>query len=251
MTSEPDTGAGVRPHEKRHGESTMASRPKERVVYAAGMVQGIVLVTFPAASTIFTDPAEYDLSSTQYGTLFLPQVVTAIADRPARRRNSAAASAPSASTSRASPPVCVSMALLLVSSFLTSDQRSRTPLLLLATAFLGAGFGLTVPDFEHLYGRVPPDAPPIARSSCSTRCSGSAPFSRRCSSRSSSGLGFWWGLPVTSAALLVVLLVVSLSATRCACTPVRRRRGAGTERDACSLLGLTPDSRSSTASARP
>jgi MFS family permease len=42
-------------------------------------VQGVVLVTFPAASTIFTDPAEYDLSSTQYGTLFLPQVITAVA----------------------------------------------------------------------------------------------------------------------------------------------------------------------------
>jgi hypothetical protein len=35
-------------------------------------------VTFPAASKVLTDPAEYDLSSTQYGTLFLPQVVTAI-----------------------------------------------------------------------------------------------------------------------------------------------------------------------------
>jgi hypothetical protein len=29
-----------------------------RVVYAAGVVQGIALVTFPAASTILTDPAE-------------------------------------------------------------------------------------------------------------------------------------------------------------------------------------------------
>ena len=33
------------------------------MVYAAGLVQGIVLVTFPAASTIFTDPDEYGLSS--------------------------------------------------------------------------------------------------------------------------------------------------------------------------------------------
>ena len=49
------------------------------IVYAAGLVQGIVLVTFPAASTIFTDPDEYDLSSSQYGAMFLPQVVTAIA----------------------------------------------------------------------------------------------------------------------------------------------------------------------------
>ena len=56
----------------------MASRAETSAVYGAGIVQGIALVTFPAASTIFTDPAEYDLSSTQYGTLFLPQVVLAI-----------------------------------------------------------------------------------------------------------------------------------------------------------------------------
>ncbi len=35
----------------------MASRAETAVVNAAGLVQGIVLVTFPAASTIFTAPA--------------------------------------------------------------------------------------------------------------------------------------------------------------------------------------------------
>jgi hypothetical protein len=44
----------------------MASRAETTAVYGAGLVQGIVLVTFPAASTVFKDPAEYDLSSTQY-----------------------------------------------------------------------------------------------------------------------------------------------------------------------------------------
>ena len=57
----------------------MATQTERTVVYAAGVVQGIALVTFPAASTILTDPSEYDLSNTQYGILFLPQVVTAIA----------------------------------------------------------------------------------------------------------------------------------------------------------------------------
>jgi hypothetical protein len=32
----------------------MATEKEAKVVYAAGLVQGIVLVTFPAASTIFT-----------------------------------------------------------------------------------------------------------------------------------------------------------------------------------------------------
>ena len=41
----------------------MATQTERSVVYAAGVVQGIALVTFPAASTILTDPSEYDLSS--------------------------------------------------------------------------------------------------------------------------------------------------------------------------------------------
>src|SRR5215472_6710484 len=56
----------------------MASKTERTVVNAAGLVQGIVLVTFPAASTIFTEKSEYGLSSTQYGVMFLPQVALAI-----------------------------------------------------------------------------------------------------------------------------------------------------------------------------
>ena len=47
----------------------MASRLESGVVYAAAAVQGIVLVTFPAASTIFTSPDEYALSSTEFFAL--------------------------------------------------------------------------------------------------------------------------------------------------------------------------------------
>ena len=56
----------------------MASTAENRVVNLAGLVQGITLVTFSAASSIFTDPTEYDPSNSQYGAIFLPQVVTAL-----------------------------------------------------------------------------------------------------------------------------------------------------------------------------
>lgn len=57
----------------------MASKTERTVVNAAGLVQGIVLVTFPSASTIFTSKSEYGLSNSQYGAMFLPQVALAIA----------------------------------------------------------------------------------------------------------------------------------------------------------------------------
>ena len=53
----------------------MASRTEvDRRRRIGGTRSGIVLVTFPAASTIFTDPDEYDLSSSRYRH-FLPQVL--------------------------------------------------------------------------------------------------------------------------------------------------------------------------------
>ena len=55
----------------------MASKTERAVINVAGLVQGIVLVTFPAASTIFTAKSDYGLSSIQYGDMFLPQVLTA------------------------------------------------------------------------------------------------------------------------------------------------------------------------------
>jgi MFS family permease len=122
----------------------MATRAETSVVYTAGAVQEIVLVTFPAASTIFTDPNRYDLSNTEYGVLFLPQVATAIT-----------ASLLGASLARRfgtkrvylAGLACglVSMLLLIVSQFFESDTSVAFPLLLVATAFLGVGFGLTVP----------------------------------------------------------------------------------------------------------
>src|SRR5687768_7282027 len=56
----------------------MAVPRETAAVYAAGLVQGVALVTFPAASTIFTSPTYYDLSGTAYGAMFLPQAITAI-----------------------------------------------------------------------------------------------------------------------------------------------------------------------------
>jgi hypothetical protein len=56
----------------------VTSRAESATINASGLVQGIALVTFPAASVIFTARTDYDLSSSQYGLLFVPQMSTAI-----------------------------------------------------------------------------------------------------------------------------------------------------------------------------
>ena len=47
----------------------MPTQTEIAAVNAAGLVQGITLVTFPAASSIFTAKSEYALSSGLYGDI--------------------------------------------------------------------------------------------------------------------------------------------------------------------------------------
>ena len=186
----------------------MASRAETSAVYGAGIVQGIALVTFPAASTILTDPAEYDLSSTQYAALFLPQVITAIAasllgarlgDRFGIKRVYMAGLVAG----------LLSMTLLIVSQFFTSDQSLAYAMLLVATACLGAGFGLTVPALNIFAAAFHPagvDRAILVLNALLGLGTVLAPVFVAIFV----GLGFWWGMPVTSAAMLLALLLVSL-----------------------------------------
>jgi len=184
----------------------MASRAETGVVYAAGVVQGIALVTFPAASTILTDPGEYDLSSTQYGALFLPQVVTAI---------SAALLGASLGGRFGTKRVylaglcagLLSMALLLVSALFAGDTSAYV-LLLTATACLGAGFGLTVPALNTLAAAFHRERPARAILVLNALL-GFGTVLAPVFVAVFDGLGAWWGLPLTSAILLVALLLVS------------------------------------------
>jgi len=53
-------------------------RTEIAAIYLTGLIQGICLVTFPAAGSIFRSPEAHGLTSNEYGTLFLPMIVCAI-----------------------------------------------------------------------------------------------------------------------------------------------------------------------------
>jgi MFS family permease len=186
----------------------MATATESRVVYVAALAQGIALVTFPAASTIFTDPTGYGLSKTQYGDMFLPQVVLAIttallgaglATRFGSKRLYMAGLAADV----------VSMTLLVVSWGFADDKAAAYPLLLVATGFLGAGFGLTVPalnTFAAAFHRDAEDRAVLVLNALLGLGTALAPVFVAIFV----GLGFWWGLPVLTSVFIVGLLAVSI-----------------------------------------
>lgn len=109
------------------------------------------------APVAWTARGDYGLSSVLYGDMFLPQVVAAIAGSLL-----GAGLARRITTKRVYllGLVCslVSMGLLLASVPVKTDQSIAYPLLLVATASLGAGFGLTVPVLNTFTSLFHPEA---------------------------------------------------------------------------------------------
>lgn len=127
-----------------HAENkTSACRSEVVIVYLAGLVQGLALVTFPATSTVFTSTQFYGLTSDQYGAMFVPMVTCAILGS-----TLGGAVARRWGTKRLYlAGLCfnfLSMSILLLSQVVMGRHALAYGVLLAALAFLGAGFGTTV-----------------------------------------------------------------------------------------------------------
>ncbi len=186
----------------------MADRREVAAVYGAGLIQGIALVTFPAASSILTSPTEYALTNTAYGSLFLPQAVAAIASALASARLTRRFGLKSVFLAGLGGDL-VSMSLLVLSQFAIGDGALPYLMLLLATTALGIGFGLAVPALNILAAGMFPaaaDRAVLYLNALLGLGTALAPLLVAVFL----GLGVWWGLPLMTAILLAVLIVVGL-----------------------------------------
>jgi MFS family permease len=191
----------------------VARKAEGIVVNIAGLAQGIALVAFPASSTILLARGSYDLSSGQYGLMFVPQFIAAIV-----------ASLLGAGllwpglTGRVSEKTIyltglaadlAAMVLLAVSWLAVHQHALAYGLLLIATACLGAGFGLAVPALNTLTAAFRPEAVDTAVLVLNALLglgTALAPLFIAVFN----GIGFWTGLPLLTACLLAGLIAVSL-----------------------------------------
>jgi MFS family permease len=186
----------------------MATRSEIGAVYAGAVVQGIVLVAFPAVSSIFTSRAHYGLSDTEYGGMFVPQAITAIL---------AALLGAGLTRKIGGKKVLliglaadlVSMALLFGSQFATGAHELAFGLLVAATGCLGLGFGFVVPSLNTFTAAFFPDK--VDRSILTLNAllgvgTALAPIFATLFV----GLGFWWGLPLLMGVLTLLLVLFTL-----------------------------------------
>ena len=185
-----------------------ASRTDIGVVYSAAVVQGLCLVTFPAASSIFTSPDGFGFDSTRYGTMFVPQVVLAIlssglAPQLARRWSLRRVLLVGFSGN------IVSMALLALSRLLLGAPDVAFGVLLVATGALGLGFGATVMALNTYAEAFFPrraDAAVLALNALLGLGTALAPVLVAIVV----GLGAWWLLPVVVAFIMMLIFGIAL-----------------------------------------
>jgi MFS family permease len=186
-------------------------RSESGVVFAAGVVQGVALVTFPAASTILTSPQYYGLSHSAYGGIFLPQAVAAIAASLLGARLSRSLTVKRVYLFGIMADF-VSMALLLLSQLAMRNTTLAYVMLLVATACLGAGFGLTVPSLNTLIAAFYPKM--VGRALLALNALlGVGTVLAPVLVAVFIGLGHWSGLPLVVAIALAILMAISLGLT--------------------------------------
>jgi MFS family permease len=190
------------------GEPDATVRRREVVtVYAVGLFQGISLVAFPAAATILQSPTGYDLSKNQYGILFLPQVILAITGSLAMPTLSRRFSLRQVLLVGVAADT-LAMALLVVSNLVRADSGAF-PLLLLATAMLGLGFGLTLSAISTYAGAFMPERRAVALTALNVLLglgTALAPLLIAVFTQH----GQWWYLPIAAASGLGVIFVLIL-----------------------------------------
>jgi MFS family permease len=189
---------------------TVATSPARRreiiTVYAIGLFQGLALVAFPAAATILQSESGYDLSKNQYGLLFLPQVVMAIAGSLGL----------SALSGRLGPKrvlltglVADTIAMgLLLASDPVQHHAVAYPMLLVATASLGLGFGITLGSISTYAGAFMPDRRDVALTALNVLLGLGTALSPLLVSLFTSA-GHWWYMPLLAAAGLAALIVLA------------------------------------------
>jgi hypothetical protein len=177
-------------------------------VYTAAVIQGVALVTFPAASVVFTSAADYGLTNQKYGGMFVPQAIMAIVS-----------SLLGAGLSRRIGAKHVyllglhanllAMALLVCSRFVMHEEALAYVVLLAATTSLGAGFGLTVPALNTFAAAFFPykvEKAVLGLNALLGLGTALAPVFVLLFV----GIGMWWGMPIAVA--LASLLLVLFSA---------------------------------------
>lgn len=178
-------------------------------VYVSALLQGIALIIFPSAGALFTSPDFHGLGEGQFGVLFAPQIVAAIATS-LSASNLARRWGMKRVLQLGLCANIAAMGLMAVSHVLIGAGDLAFIVLLMGTASVGAGFGLTITalnayafDLFRARADAAVTALHVLAGIGQTGASLVLNLFRT--------MGFWWGAPLTVAVALVLMFIFQLS----------------------------------------
>jgi fucose permease len=185
----------------------MSRRSKVGLINVTGLVQGLALVTFPAASSIFTSPDGFGFSASRYGMMFIPQVALAIL---------ASSLGPQLAHRWTLKRVLqvglgadlLAMILLAGSRLLAEVPGAAYAVLLVATGSLGFGFGAAVMAMNTYAQKFAPgheDRSVLVLNALLGAGTALAPLFVAIFI----GAGAWWLMPLMVATALTALLLLT------------------------------------------
>lgn len=186
----------------------MRRKAQIAAIYLGGLVQGIALVAFPAASSVFTGQQGFQLSNAEYGSLFIPQVILSVLFSLWNSKLSQKGNIKGIFLWGLLANL-VSMSLFALSDLAIGNSKMAYAILLSATGCLGIGFGLTVPSLNTLAALLFPkkiDDAILYLNALLGLGTALAPVFVAIFI----GFGIWWGLPLSLAFAILLLLLFTL-----------------------------------------
>lgn len=179
-------------------------------IYLSGFLVGIALVLFPAAGSILTDADFHGFTSTQFGSIFIPQIVLAILT---------SLSAPKIAEKVGMKTVMLlGLASLLVATTLLGASNWFLEgnidywIVMAGTAALGAGFGFTITALNPFAYTLFPGKETSAVTAMHILL-GAGTASAALFLNAFVGQGIWYGAPFAISAIVLLMILFTLPIT--------------------------------------
>ena len=179
-------------------------------IYLSGFLVGIALVLFPAAGSILTDADFHGFTSTQFGSIFIPQIVVAILT---------SLSAPKIAEKVGMKTVMLlGLASLLVATTLLGASNWFLEgnidywIVMGGTAALGAGFGFTITALNPFAYTLFPGKETSAVTAMHILL-GAGTASAALFLNAFVGQGIWYGAPFAVSAIVLLMILFTLPIT--------------------------------------
>ena len=188
----------------------MSTRNKTiAAVYLSGFLQGISLIIFPAAGPLLTSPDFHGLTGSQFGFLFTPQIITAIIASALTARCVQWFGGMKRVLLVGLVANVVAMLLLAASHWFIGMGVVPYLLLLLATGAVGAGFGFALSALNAYAFDLFRDKADAAVTGLHV-LTGLGQVGAALTLGFFSGLGLWWGAPLSVGLALALMIAFQL-----------------------------------------